>query len=308
MNFNKLKYFIAVADEQNITKAAKKLYIAQPSLSQCIRSIEDEMGIELFTRGKSSMTMTRAGKIYYQWAKLTLESVRRLENDLAEIKSGVNRQLDVGTSWQRSAFLLPESIIDFYKRCPSCNIKIHETLDRNLHEMLGKNELDLILASPSVDTIHFQSVPLMQERLLLAAGSDFCLEHRDGFPFPSVDKSVLYGKPIVILQERQNLGMIFRKILMDISYSPRKFTECINLETAHKLVKNNVGISLLPEIGVVCGKFPDVNYYLPEGEYCYRSISAVYRKGHAMEKEILDLIACIQRFIKNYDHPFIIKF
>lgn len=308
MNFKKLKYFITVADEQNITKAAKKLYIAQPSLSQCIRSIEEEMGIELFTRGKSSVTMTPAGKIYYRWAKLTLESVRCLENDLAEVKSGVIRQIDVGATWQRSSFLLPESIIDFYKRCPECNVVIHESLDRKLHEMLERNELDLIIASPSVNLNNYNSVPLIQERLLLAAGNDFILEHKDGFPFPSVSRESLVGKPIVMLQERQNIGMIFRKILMDINYTPKRFTECVNLETAHRLVRNNVGLALLPEIGVVEGRFPDVNYYMIEDEYCFRNISAVYRKGHVMEAEILELIACLQRFLKNYNHPFIVKF
>lgn len=307
-NFHKLRYFITVADEQNFTKAAKKLYISQPSLSQSIHSIEADLDIKLFDRGKNSVTLTRAGKIYYQWAKITLESVHQLKNDLAEIKAGINRQLDVGASWQRSAFLMPDSVAAFYKICPSCNIKIYENIESVLYDKLKSNQLDLAFAAPSIEAIHFNTVPLIQERLLLAAGEDFQLQHRAGTPFPYVNKNEVRNKPVVILQERQNLGQNFRQLLMEINYSPQKMTECVNLETAHKLVKNNMGLSLLPEIGVVSGRLPGVNYYMLEGGDYSRTISAVYRKNHPMEREILQLIECTKNFIRNYNHPFITKF
>lgn len=146
MNFNKLKYFIIVADEQNITKAAKKLYISQPSLSQCIRAIEMEMGVELLLRGKAKITLTQAGQLYYQWAKATLASSQKLERDIAEIKSGKTFTITVGSSWQRSAFLLPDSLKIFYEKHPECTVKIHEDLGLILREKLEKNELDMILS------------------------------------------------------------------------------------------------------------------------------------------------------------------
>jgi len=305
MNFNKLKYFVTVAEEQSITRAAKRLYISQPSLSQCIRAIEDEMGVELFARRKNSVTLTRAGKIYYQWAKITLDSVRRLETDIAGIIAGTNRQLDVGTSWQRSAFLLPASIHSFYCREPGCNVKIHENFDYRLHERLKANELDLILGTPSQDTVHYTSIPVLQERFLLAAGTAYPMESTPGTPFNYIKREQIIGKPTVVLQERQNLGQNFRKLLVELNYTPASSTECINLETAHQLVKNNVGISLLPEICVVRTRYNDVNYYMLEGAPLGRTVSAVYRKGHPMEKEILELVDCVIRFIKEHEHPFI---
>lgn len=306
MNFHKLKYFIAVAEEQNITKAAKKLFISQPSLSQCIQGIEADMGVKLFSRGKSNLTLTRAGRIYYQWAKVTLDSVKRLENDIAAVKADTNRQLDIGSSWQRSAFLLPESINNFYQCVPSCNVKIYEDYGFRLLEKLASNELDLVISPSNQDPIHYHSVPIIYERFLVAAGKAFQLEHTEGDPFPYVDKNVFFGKPIILLQERQYLGQSFRKLLLDINYSPVKLTECTNLETAHKLVKNNVGLTLLPEISVVSIRYPDVHYYALEGEFSGRTISAVYRKGHPMEKEIRILIDCVKEFIKTFNHPFII--
>lgn len=96
MNFNKLRYVIVVAEERSITKAAKKLYISQPSLSQCIRSIEEDLGVDLFIRVKSSISLTQAGEAYIEWAKATLESAKQLQSRLEKIKAGVTRQLDIG--------------------------------------------------------------------------------------------------------------------------------------------------------------------------------------------------------------------
>lgn len=95
MNFNKLRYVIVVAEERSITKAAKKLYISQPSLSQCIRSIEEDLGVDLFIRVKSSISLTQAGEAYIEWAKATLESAKQLQSRLEKIKAGVTRQLDI---------------------------------------------------------------------------------------------------------------------------------------------------------------------------------------------------------------------
>ena len=82
MNLYKLRYVVAVAEEHSITKAAKKLYISQPSLSLSIHAIEDSLGMELFVRGKNSVTLTPAGQAYVDWAKMTLESAKQLEAKL----------------------------------------------------------------------------------------------------------------------------------------------------------------------------------------------------------------------------------
>lgn len=107
LNLYKLKYVVTVAEEKSITKAAKKLYISQPSLSLSIHAIEDALGVELFVRGKNSVTLTPAGQAYVEWAKVTLESAKQLEAKLNKIKAGSKRQLDIGASYQRSAALLP---------------------------------------------------------------------------------------------------------------------------------------------------------------------------------------------------------
>lgn len=169
LNLYKLKYVVTVAEEKSITKAAKKLYISQPSLSLSIHAIEDALGVELFVRGKNSVTLTPAGQAYVEWAKVTLESAKQLEAKLNKIKAGSKRQLDIGASYQRSAALLPESISNFYSRTKDCNIKIHEDVSANLSSALQADQLDIVISLPHADTTLYKSVPLFQERFLLGA-------------------------------------------------------------------------------------------------------------------------------------------
>ena len=74
MNWNQLQYIITTAQEKSITRAAKKLFISQPSLTLSIQNLEKELGVELFERSRGAMTLTYAGRLYYDWALNTLHS------------------------------------------------------------------------------------------------------------------------------------------------------------------------------------------------------------------------------------------
>lgn len=304
MNFNKLRYIITVAEEKSITRAAKKHYISQPSLSQCIHSIEEELGIELFVRGKNQVSLTPAGELYVEWARVTLNSARQLEEKLAQLKSGIRRQLDIGASMQRGAMLLPDAITSFYAEVSDCSIKIHEDLNKNLMESLRRGELDMIIGVPHSDVVHYRSVPLYHERFLLAASKSLAIPSSPGKTFPFADKSVLIGKPIVMLQESQYLGQTLREILLELNYTPGKSTECYNLETAHTLVSKNVGVTILPELSLMSRQLPDINYYFLNGEDMERTVAAVYRKAHPQARDIEVLIRHIRDLLSNSAYPF----
>lgn len=307
MNFNKLRYVIVVAEERSITKAAKKLYISQPSLSQCIRSIEEDLGVDLFIRVKSSISLTQAGEAYIEWAKATLESAKQLQSRLEKIKAGVTRQLDIGASWQRSAALLPEPINSFYSRVPNCDIRICEDINIKLHELLKNDVIDLEIGVPNQDTVHYVSVPLFQERFLLATSKNASIPSVKAEPFPKVSPEVIRGMPVVILQEHMYLGKVFRNLLTDLNYIPPKITECHNIETLHKLVAKNAGVSLLPEVSIFHRPLPDVNYYLFTDDDLGRTVAAVYKRNTKKQQDILQFIECLKEYIKKCGYPFVVS-
>lgn len=300
----KLKYVVTVAEEKSITKAAKKLYISQPSLSLSIHSIEESLGVELFVRGKNSVTLTPAGQAYVEWAKVTLESEKQLEAKLSKIKSGSNRQLDIGASYQRSAALLPEAISSFYSRTNNCNIKIHEDVNANLSSAIQADQLDIIIGLPRADTTVYTSVPLFQERFLLAASNLVDIPCTQAEPFAYVDKRAIIGHPVVMLQEQQYLGKIMRNLLLDLNFIPEKSTVCTNMETLHSLVSKNAGISLLPEVSVFLRRIDNVNYYMLNDPTLSRTVSAVYKKNNPKLEDIELFVQCLKDYIQSCSYPF----
>lgn len=304
MNLYKLKYVVTVAEEKSITKAAKKLYISQPSLSLSIHSIEDSLGVELFVRSKNSVTLTPAGQAYVEWAKVTLESAKQLEAKLSKIKAGSNRQLDIGASYQRSAALLPESISSFYNRTNNCNIKIREDVSANLTSSLQADQLDIIISLPHADTTLYKSVPLFQEHFLLAASDQLNIPCTRAEPFAYADKSAIIGQPIVMLQEQQYLGKVMRNLLLDLNYIPEKSTVCTNMETLHSLVSKNAGISLLPEVSVFLRRIDNVNYYMLNDPTLSRTVAAVYKRNNPKLEDIELFVQCLKDCIRSFSYPF----
>lgn len=304
MNLYKLKYVITVAEEKSITKAAKKLYISQPSLSLSIRSIEDSLGVELFVRGKNSVTLTPAGQAYVEWAKVTLESAKRLEVKLSKITAGSNRQLDIGASMQRSAALLPEPISSFYKRTSDCSIEVHEDVNINLTSALQAGQLDLVLGLPHADTTAYKSVPLFRERFLLAANKDIDIPCTAAKPYPYVEKSAVVGLPVVMLQEQQYLGKVTRNLLLSLNYIPEMSTVCTNIETVHSLVSKNTGITLLPEVSVFLRKIENVRYYMFSDPTLSRTVAAVYKKNNPKLDDIELFARCLKDYISDCSYPF----
>lgn len=304
MNFNRLRYILTVAEEHNITKAAAKLYISQPSLSQCIRSIENELGTELFIRGKSSVSLTKAGELYVDWAKGTIESYRMLEAQLENLKTSAHRELEVGASPQRGAFLLPNPVNRFYLREPNCNVNIREGLNVNLQNSLYKDELDMIISLPIRDNSRFKSIPLFKEKFLLAAPADLCIPSVKDEKYNLVEKDVFLGKSIIVLQENQILGKIFRDLLEELGYAPQKYTECYNMETAQNLVSNGVGVTLVPEVSICCHKVSGVEYYSINDSSLSRTVAAVYKANSKKSGDIELLASCIKEFLREFDYPF----
>lgn len=159
--------------------------------------------------------------------------------------------------------------------------------------------IDLEIGVPNQDIVHYVSVPLFQERFLLATSKNVSIPSVKAEPFPKVSPEVIRGMPVVILQEHMYLGKVFRNLLTDLNYIPPKITECHNIETLHKLVAKNAGVSLLPEVSIFHRPLPDVNYYLFTDDDLGRTVAAVYKRNTKKQQDILQFIECLKEYIKN---------
>ncbi len=144
MNINNLKYFVTTVEEMNFSKAAKKLYITQQSLSKQIASIEEECGIELFKRSRGKeVVITEAGKVFYQNAKEMLSIYEKTEKQINDLKSFQENELIIAVPRVRAYYVLPSILEEYCSAYPDVHIRILSGSSTNVAEAIKNGEADI---------------------------------------------------------------------------------------------------------------------------------------------------------------------
>ncbi len=145
MQLHQLQYFVAVADTRHFTRAAARVHVAQPSLSQQIRALERELGAELFHRARGHITLTDAGQALLPLAQRILadaETARREVQEVAQLRRG---RVRLGATPSLCASLVPDVLRAFHDRYPGVDLVVHEDGSQDLVRILAAGELDLAL-------------------------------------------------------------------------------------------------------------------------------------------------------------------
>lgn len=297
MNWNQLQYVITIAEEKSITKAAKKLFISQPSLSLSIQSLEKETGITLFERNHGEITLTYAGSLFYEWAVSTLHSHRQLTTKLNDLAEDRRHLIRFGISPHRSLLLLPEILKQFYQDFPDCEIRLTESPTYQLKKMLDNNELDFMVDIPNPDTLNYQNEVLIEEKILLAVPAsllenspdllfselpekkDSCAE-KHSCNIKTINLTNLSDYPFILLPPDHVIGSISRKICEAASFYPDVRLTCRKLDMALALAASQLGAAFVPEIYAKKHLYePQVQYFFIEHFTGTRQICLVYRKN-----------------------------
>ena len=299
MNTNILRYVIAVSEEKSFTAAAKKLYVAQPSLSQSIRTLEKQLGTELFDRSTNPLTLTRAGEIYVHWAEQTLRTQKQIERQIADTVEGTDTVLRVGASAERTRFLLSPVIKHFFEIRPRCVLQIYDVTATQMVNLLEEEKIDILIGTPDVDPVRYTSLPICDEQILLAVPANFPLDLPVPTPanrYPEVDLALFKDAPFVSLHSEQTLGATLRQFCSACGFIPNIRLECRLLSNLHNMIANGVGVGLVGEPFVRYLHSDDrVRYYSPRGLQATRHISAVYRSDHYLSYDAQALIGLLQR-------------
>ena len=126
MELRHLRYFVAVAEEQNVTRAAARLHVSQPPLTRQIRDLEDELGVELFTRTGKSIKLTEAGRVFLAEAQASLLRVEAAVKVVRAFASGQGGELHVGYAPSPTVGILPRVLRAFRNVSPGARITLHD--------------------------------------------------------------------------------------------------------------------------------------------------------------------------------------
>lgn len=294
MNWNQLQYVVTIAHEKSITKAAKKLFISQPSLTLSIQSLEKETGVILFERNRGEMALTYGGQLFYEWAVSTLRSNYQLHMKLNDISEKTRHLIRIGISPHRSCIMLPDILECFYHDYPNCEIHVIEKPTFLLKKLLEEHEIDLLVDVAHPDTLNYQSDLLIKEEILLAVPETFAaaLPEKDASQhIPSILLEKLSSFPFLMLSKDHILGSMSRKMCESAAFHPDIRLTCSNVETALSLANKQLGVTFVPEIFAKQKRFhPNVRYYSIRQFHESRQICLIYHKNVYQPTQLSALI------------------
>ena len=159
INEKRIQYLLTVAQEQNITTAAKKLYISQPALSRMILDLEQELGTPLFIRERNALRLTQAGAVYLRGCRQILAIDRSVKREISDLLSSRRGKITLAVTALTGEFLLPRILNAFEAEYPNVKLELYEEKMRFLNEAVKNGKADLALVrSPNDPELTYELV------------------------------------------------------------------------------------------------------------------------------------------------------
>ena len=246
MELRHLRYFVAIVAERHFTRAAKKLGIAQPPLSQQIRHLEAEIGTPLFTRAARGVALTPAGEAFLPHAEAALREVDRARLAARRVSHGDLGTLRIGfTSAASLNPLVPAAISAFRKAYPDVELRLVVQATTPLLTQLSQDLIDVAFVRPTpTERESLRAVPLPDERLWIALPTGHSLATRKRLRLAELRNESF------ILYPRANGSLLYDAIIaacQNAGFSPRVTQEAPQMASIVSLVAAGVGVTLVPE-------------------------------------------------------------
>ena len=243
MEIHQLRYFVAVANEGSFSRAAAKVRVAQPSLSQQIRKLEAEVGQPLFDRLPRSVVLTEAGRCFIEYARQILASIGDARRCVDELKGKVAGKVAVGAIPTIAPFVLPELVVTFQKHYPDVTLEIVEDVTDAITRRIEAGELDVALASTCRPSPTLQRDSLGTEPLLALVPEEHPLAKKDLVEFDD-----LKSQRFLLLHEMHCLSQQVNHLLESRRLRPEIALAGSQLSTIANMVAASIGVSIVPQM------------------------------------------------------------
>lgn len=244
MDIRQLRYFVTIAEEGQLTRAAKRLHMAQPPLSRQLMLLEEELGVALMDRNGRSMELTEAGKLLHHRAQSLLHQLDQTVTEVKETGEGLRGVLSVGTVISCTPYLTSR-IRYFREHYPHVQFKLWEGTPTDLSEHLEKRNIELALVRDLVKMDPFSMIRLPAEPFVLvmpATWNPFLLETH-------VHMKELEDIPLLLLHGAKERA--YHEILLHecrrLGFEPNVVCECPNASVLLALVIGEIGATVLPK-------------------------------------------------------------
>ncbi len=243
MELRVLRYFLAVAREENITKAAGILHISQPSLSRQLMQMEETLGVKLFKRSKHRVILTDEGRLLRRRAQEIVALADKAEKELAKGEDAISGEISIGCGETKNMAYLSQMMVSFRQQYPEVTFEIHTAIADDVKEHIENGVLDfgLMLEPVEISRYHFVRLPL---------GEKWCVLMRKDSPLAEKEKIMpadLAGIPLMLAKrksvrnELENwFGEYYNNLNIAVTYN-------LSYSNRSIMVENHVGVALVHE-------------------------------------------------------------
>lgn len=269
MSIREIQYFLAVAQEGNITTAAQRLHMAQPPLSRQMKQLEDNLGAKLFLRGHRKIQLTEAGCLLRNRAEQLLKLMDTTVKEIKEIDSGAHGTLSIGTASSSGVTILPKVARIFRNHYPDLKFELWEGESIRIIELLNAGLIEIGLVRFSFDADTYESIQLPKEPLVAAIhknNTDLLNEQQD-----TISLQKLINKPLMIHRKYESL---ITEHCQQAGFNPYFLCKSDDIMPILAWADTDVGIAIVPRAAI--GLIPNANVVFKTiSDPCIQIASAV---------------------------------
>lgn len=293
MNLKQALYVKTIVECGNLTAAAKKLYVSQPSLSQMLHYIENELGMAIFNRSAIPFTLTYAGEKYLEAADAMLSANARLEQQLREIRHEKSGRLRLGISVSRGLQVLPLVVPVFASHYPHVTLEFSEKGSASLEAMIQDGKIDLALAAIESTSPDLTYELIETETIGILAGRDSHIANRLK-NHTEVTIEDAKEDPFVSLNQKHSSRLVQDKLFGMAGFSPKILLETDSLEIGKRITLDSGACMILPNIYIDDYVMHKQGSFFPIANYeNHRHFYACYRKDAFIPRYMNDFIQIV---------------
>lgn len=272
MEIKQLRYFLTIAEEGQITSAARKLHIAQPPLSQQLKLLEEELGVKLVERGPRNIQLTDAGKMLHARAKQILELSNTAINEINDFNKGLIGALSIGTVSSSGTALLNGRISAFHKKYPGVKFEIHEGNTFAILDMLERGIIEIGVIRTPFKTYNLDCKYVDSESMIAVFSEQYDWNKRN--PFISI--SELENKPLILYRRFEQL---IKETCLESGFKPEIFCKNDDARTTLLWANAGLGIGIIPKSAFQLSANNNLSYKEIKNEKLRTQIAVVNMKG-----------------------------
>lgn len=287
MTITQLHYVLAVAEHQNFTKAARKVFVTQPTLSMQIQKLEEELEVQIFDRTKKPIELTEVGKKIVEQARNIVNESDRIQDIVDQQKGFIGGEFKIGIIPTIMPTLLPMFLNNFTKKFPKVKLKIEELHTEAIIEKLQDGHLDAAIAATPLEQENLKERVLYYEPFVAYTPPGHRLAKKEKLVSEDLDVN-----DILLLED----GHCFKEGILNLcksdkSDSENKFQlESGSFETLIKLSNEGLGMTLLPYLHTLDIRSPEKeNLRMFKDPVPAREVSLIYSKSE-LKIQIIDAL------------------